>query len=96
MKKARLRTWWVYLVRCADGTLYCGASNDMNKRLQAHNTGAGAKYTRGRTPVKLVFKKRCGTKSQALITEARIKHLKRCDKVRMISAFAGHRPATGA
>ena len=49
-------TWWVYILRCADGTLYTGATNDLDRRLAAHNAGRGAKYTRARRPVALVYR----------------------------------------
>lgn len=48
-------TWSVYILECADGSLYCGATTDVNRRLSQHNSGTGAKYTRGRTPCKIVY-----------------------------------------
>ena len=53
--------WWVYMLRCQDGTLYTGATCDIPRRLAAHNSGKGAKYTRGRGPVELVYTQACGT-----------------------------------
>jgi putative endonuclease len=67
------KKWVVYLVRCADQSLYCGITNDLNKRLDAHNLGQGAKYTRSRTPVKLLGTRFKMTKSEALKLEHRIK-----------------------
>lgn len=74
-------SWVCYLLRCADGTLYCGVTNDPDKRLAAHNTGAGAKYTRGRTPVQLVYREHCADKSAALKREREIKALSRSRKL---------------
>lgn len=67
------RNWVVYLVRCSDRSLYCGISNDLEKRLDAHNLGKGAKYTRSRKPVELLGTRFNMTKSEALKLERRIK-----------------------
>jgi putative endonuclease len=75
--------WVCYLLKCADGTLYCGITNDMEKRLAAHNAGAGAKYTRGRMPVELVYLERCPDKSAALKREIEIKQMPRNEKLGM-------------
>ena len=77
-------SWFVYILRCSDGTLYCGITNDVERRIAAHDAGAGARYTRGRGPVELLFKGRFHSKSAALIEEARIKRLTRADKERLI------------
>jgi putative endonuclease len=77
-------TWYVYMVQCSDGTLYTGITNDLEKRIAAHNSGKdGARYTRGRRPVKLVYAKSAGTKSAAARLEHRIKRLKRGKKIRL-------------
>lgn len=68
-------TNYVYIIRCSDGTLYTGWTNDINKRLKAHNSGNGAKYTRGRGPVTLVHLEELPTKGEALSREAAIKKL---------------------
>jgi putative endonuclease len=73
-------SWVCYLLRCADDTLYCGITNDMEKRLAAHNAGEGAKYTRGRIPVSVVYCESCGDKSAALKRELRIKRMTRSAK----------------
>jgi putative endonuclease len=70
-------TWFCYLLLCADGTQYCGITNDLEKRLIVHNAGEGAKYTRGRTPVKIVYWENCTDKSAALKREMQIKRLSR-------------------
>jgi putative endonuclease len=73
-------SWVCYLLRCADDTLYCGITNDMEKRLAAHNAGEGAKYTRGRLPVSVVYCESCADKSAALKRELKIKRLPRSGK----------------
>ena len=75
--------WACYLLQCADGTLYCGITNDLEKRLAAHNAGEGAKYTRGRTPVRLAHVEPCADKSTALKREMQIKTLSRAEKLRL-------------
>ncbi len=67
--------YYVYMVRCADQTLYTGWTNDLARRLAAHNSGRGAKYTRSRRPVQLVYAEVCPDKSAALRREWQIKHL---------------------
>ena len=73
------KRWVVYLVRCCDRSLYCGISNDLPSRLEEHNSGLGAKYTRSRRPVELVCTSHAMTRSDALKLEYRIKQL-RADK----------------
>ncbi|MDD5180480.1 MAG: GIY-YIG nuclease family protein [Gallionellaceae bacterium] len=75
--------WACYLLQCADGTLYCGITNDLEKRLAVHNAGEGAKYTRGRTPVRLAHVELCADKSAALKREMQIKTLSRAEKLRL-------------
>lgn len=76
--------WWVYILRCADGTLYTGSTNNVERRLEVHNAARGAKYTRGRLPVKLVYQEVCGCRSAALKREAAIKGLRRGEKETLI------------
>lgn len=78
-------SWTVYLLRCADETLYCGCTNDLPKRLKAHNSGQGAKYTRARRPVALVWQEEQPDRSAALRREAQIKKLTRAEKLALIS-----------
>jgi putative endonuclease len=73
-------SWVCYLLRCKDDTYYCGITNDIEKRLLAHNAGEGAKYTRGRLPVKVVYSEICADKSAALKRELQIKRLSRSAK----------------
>jgi putative endonuclease len=78
--------WVVYLVRCADGTLYCGITNDLAARLAAHEAGNGAKYTRGRGPLELVATQRCRDKRIALRIEHAVKRMRKHDKLRLDKA----------
>ena len=75
---------YTYIVRCADGTLYTGWTNDLEKRLRAHNSGEGAKYTRIRRPVELVYSESHETKEKAMSREWQIKHLTRAGKMKLI------------
>lgn len=76
--------WVVYLLRCRDESLYCGITNDLPARLKAHSSGKGAKYTRGRGPVELVYCEECDDKSDALKRELQIKALPRQKKLELI------------
>ena len=76
--------WWVYILRCGDGTLYTGMAADVEKRLQTHNAGKGARYTRIRLPVELVYREPCESRSGALRREAAIKRLCRQEKLELI------------
>lgn len=75
---------YTYILRCADGTLYTGWTNDLEKRLRAHNEGHGAKYTRARLPVHLVYFETFATKQEALKREAAIKKLSRPRKEALV------------
>lgn len=78
--------WVCYVLLCADGTLYCGITNDLDRRLVVHNAGDGAKYTRGRVPVRLAYCESCADKSSALKREMEIKSLPRMKKLELIEA----------
>ena len=80
--------WWVYILRCGDGTLYTGCTNDLPRRLQAHQSGRGAKYTRSRLPVELVYQEAVPDRSAALRREAAIKRMDRRAKQALIAAGA--------
>lgn len=75
---------YTYLLECADHTLYCGWTNHLEKRVRAHNEGRGAKYTKSRRPVTLVYYEEFGTKTEAMKREAAIKRLSRSEKQRLI------------
>lgn len=78
---------YTYIIRCKDDTLYCGWTNDLKKRLASHNAGKGAKYTRSRHPVTLVYYETYETKEAAMSREFAIKHLSRKEKLELIAAF---------
>lgn len=75
---------YTYLVKCADDTLYCGWTNCLEKRLEAHNSGKGAKYTKARRPVTLVYYEEFATKEEAMSREWAIKRLSRREKEELI------------
>ena len=77
--------WSVYILKCGDGTYYTGISNDVDKRLQKHQKGFGAKYTRGRSPLTMVYNEVIGTRSEASKEEYRIKKLTRIEKIKLIT-----------
>lgn len=78
---------YVYILRCRDNSLYTGWTNDLDKRVETHNQGKGAKYTRGRTPCELVYFEKFDNKSKALKREAEIKKLNREKKLSLISTI---------
>lgn len=77
--------WYVYVVRCSDGSLYTGVTTDIVKRVKAHNAGRGAKYTRTRLRVVLVYYEGGRSRSDALRRERQIKRMKKADKERLVS-----------
>lgn len=79
---------YTYILRCKDDTLYCGWTNDLTKRLECHNSGKGAKYTKTRTPVELVYFERFDTREEAMRRESAIKKLTRKEKLALISKNA--------
>lgn len=76
--------WSVYILRCSDGTLYTGIAPDVQKRLMLHNAGKGAKYTRGRGPVELVYQEQLEDRAAASKREYAIKQLSRAEKLHLI------------
>lgn len=79
-----MKNWYVYILRCADSTLYTGATDDVARRVAVHNSGKGAKYTRSRLPVEAVYTEVCESYSAALKREAAIKKLSRSEKCKLI------------
>jgi putative endonuclease len=75
--------WSCYLLACADGTLYCGVTNDVERRVAAHNAGRGARYTSGRRPVQLVWSQAFATQGDALRREIAVKRLSKAGKLRL-------------
>jgi putative endonuclease len=80
------KSWFIYLLECQDGTWYTGITNDLEKRLESHNAGLGAKYTRGRGPVKLIEFKEMANHSEALRAEYQVKKLPRPKKIQFFKA----------
>ena len=78
---------YTYILLCSDGSLYTGWTNDLEHRLAAHNAGKGAKYTRSRKPVKLVYYEQLATKEEALHRENTIKKLSREEKLRLVASM---------
>lgn len=78
--------WWVYLLKCFDGTLYCGATNNLEKRIATHNAGRGARYTKARLPVTLRKSWSFDSKSEALKFEYKVKQLSREEKLKLIES----------
>jgi len=76
---------FVYLLRCADDSLYCGWTNDLARRVAAHEAGTASRYTRSRVPVELVWSCAMGSRSEAMREEARIKRLPRAGKLALMS-----------
>ena len=83
---------FTYIVKCSDGSLYTGWTNDLDKRLKAHNSGRGAKYTKTRRPVELVYYEKFLTKQEAMSREARIKQLSRSQKLELIAGTLIKKP----
>ncbi len=81
--------YWVYILRCADGSLYTGIAADVDRRAAVHNSGRGAKYTRSRLPVEVVYRQACPDKGTALRREYAIKRLRRRDKLALIADYQG-------
>jgi len=80
---------FTYILECADGTLYTGWTEDLDRRVQAHNTGRGARYTRGRRPVRLVYWEVQTSRSAAQRREVALRRLSRAQKQQLIHAFGG-------
>jgi len=78
-------SWYVYVARCADGTLYCGIARDVAARIAVHDAGKGARYTRGRGPLTVVLRRRCPTKGDALRLEYAFKQLTRAEKEAVVA-----------
>lgn len=76
--------WFVYLLRCRDGSLYTGCTDNVERRLAVHQSGKGAKYTRSRLPVELVYQEPAADRSAALRREAAIKRLPRKEKLKLL------------
>lgn len=84
--------WYLYMLRCGDGTLYTGITNNLSARLAAHASGKGAKYTRGRGPLELVYREEQESYSAALKREYQVKQLTRAQKLEMVETFLASAP----
>ena len=82
-----MEKWVVYLIECGDGSMYCGATNNIEKRIQAHNTGKGSRYTRSRLPVTLLLTSKPLPKWDALKLERAVKKQKTNEKVDYLKLF---------
>jgi putative endonuclease len=82
-------SWFVYFLRCSDNSLYCGITTDLDRRLEAHSAGTGARYTRSRLPVQLVWFSEKPDKSEALQEEYRIKRLQKDEKELLVASQQG-------
>ncbi len=82
-------SWFVYILRCSDNSLYCGATTDLGRRIEAHDSGAGARYTRSRLPVRLVWHVQTKSKSEAFKEEFRIKRLQKDEKELLVASYPG-------
>jgi len=89
MAKRNGEVWFVYMLRCADGTLYTGITKDLTRRCQQHNDGVASRYTRSRRPVKLVYQESQRSQSLALKREAAVKKLTRRQKLALIRGAQG-------
>ena len=78
------KCWYLYILRCSDGTLYTGITTDVEARLEAHRSGKGAKYTRGRGPLELVYREQCEDHSHALKRELAVKSMTKEEKKKLI------------
>lgn len=81
-----MKKYYTYILKCSDDTYYTGYTTDLKKRIETHNEKKGAKYTRGRTPVALVYYEEFETKSEALKREAQIKKLSLSQKLKLMSS----------
>ena len=80
-----MKKYYTYILECSDGSFYTGYTDDLEARVDCHNSGKGAKYTRGRLPVKLIYNECFDTKSEAMSRECKIKNLTRRQKEALIS-----------
>ena len=78
-----------YILRCIDGSYYCGISNNVSRRILVHNSGRGSKYVRSRLPAVLVYVEECGSKVDALRRERQIKSMNRQQKILLIDSYSG-------
>lgn len=83
------KQWVLYIISCKDGTLYTGITDNIDRRIEAHRSGRGAKYTRGRAPITLRYLECCENYSHALRREIQVKRMKKIDKLKLCEAYSG-------
>ena len=83
----RAQKWFVYMLNCADQTLYTGITNDMERRFKTHSAGKGARYTRARLPLEVVYRETCATRTDAMVRECAVKALPRKSKLKLAGKF---------
>lgn len=84
--------WYLYILRCGDGSLYTGITTDVERRFEAHRSGKGAKYTRSRGAEEIAYREACGSRSEASKREWQVKQLTREEKLQLIAAFREENP----
>lgn len=82
--KSKHQSYYVYILECADKTFYTGITNNLEQRIKLHNVRKGAKYTRGRTPVRLIYSEKVASKSEALKREIAIKKMGKVEKEKLV------------
>jgi putative endonuclease len=87
--------WSLYILRCGDGSFYTGVTNDLERRLRAHQEGKASRFTRTRRPVEMVYREECGTRSQALTRECAVKSLSRQAKEDLVAGRPSRSRPTG-
>lgn len=85
--KKKREKWFLYILRCVDGSLYTGITNDLDRRVKMHGDGKGAKYTRSRRPVTIVYSENCKGRTAAMVRECAVKALPRSKKNELIASF---------
>lgn len=90
-----MASWHIYLIECADGSLYTGISIDVERRFQTHLAGKGARYTRSRKPVRLIASRPVGTRAEALRAELAVKRLPRSQKIDAVRGDVAAQKGTG-
>lgn len=87
LKRKKRETWFLYMLRCSDLSLYTGITKNIERRFKMHSEGVGARYTRTRLPLEMVYQETCKTRTEALIRECAVKALPRTAKLNLIEQF---------
>ena len=82
-RRSKKETWFLYLLKCADGSLYTGITNDLDRRLQMHQNGKASRYTRARRPVNMVYHEKCKSRARALVRECMVKTFSKKKKLEL-------------